>query len=227
MSYVSDGFAYILLINDDNSITPTQKRRIVQRSKLIDDLWFLVKPEYNEFNMSEFTVLLEYLTPVSRKYRTEFLRLNESDYNGYLKFCLPIDTDITSEAGRVEFQLTFIMVEIDADGNSSQHVRKVPGGFICVDPITAWSDIIPDSALTALDQRIIKMDAQINAIAEAGEIINATKADNLIYNRDTSELQLAAGNNPIGSKVVIDTQINAFDNGVPVFDLESITKDNS
>lgn len=221
MSYNSDTSSYVILINDDNTMTTTQKRRIVQRSKLVDDLWFLVKPEYNGFNMSDFTVLLEYLSPISKKYRTEFLNLSEADYNGYLRYTMQIDTAITAEAGTVEFQISFLKTSIDADGNSGQHVRKITGGSIRVDPITAWSDIIPDSALTALDQRIIKMDAQINAINEVSEIISMTKADNFIFNKDTSELQLTADGDPIGDKVVISTTASDLKDGIPVVDFKS------
>ena len=81
MSTISENSAYIILVNDDNSMTVTRKKRIVQRSKLIDDLWFLVNQNYGDYNMADFTVMLEDLSPVSKKYRTEFLVKNEDTYN--------------------------------------------------------------------------------------------------------------------------------------------------
>lgn len=224
MSVTSENNVYVILINDDNSMTTTQKRRIVQRSKLIDNLWFLVKPEYNGFSMAEFTVLLEYLAPVSKKYRTEFLNLSENDYNGYLKYTMPIDTMFTAESGRVEFQITFLNTEIDGEGNSYQRVRKITDGCLVISPVTAWSDIIPDSALTALDQRIIKMDAQINAINEASEILNSVKADNIVYDNSKNELQLTSNGNPIGDRVVINQAESSLEDGVPVVDLGSLNQ---
>ena len=127
MSVTSDNSAYVILVNDDNSMTITQKRRIVQRSKMVDNLWFLVNPEYNGHVMSAFTVVLEYLSPVSRKYRTEILVKNEDTYNGYLKYTLPINTNITAEAGEVELLLSFISAKLNDDGTSTQHVRKITG----------------------------------------------------------------------------------------------------
>lgn len=223
MSLVSDNSSYVILINEDNTMTTTQKRRVMQRSNLVDDMWFLVKPEYNGYDMADFTVLLEYLLPVSRKYKTEFLTLSASDYNGYLKYTLPIDTKITSEAGEVEFQISFITTELDSEGHGIQRVRKIAGSSIVVTPISAWSDIIPDCALSVLDQRIIKMDAQIKALNETSATINDSKADNLSYNEDTNELQLMSGSQPIGNKIVIGATYD--EEGMPSVDFDTIVND--
>lgn len=196
---------YVILVKDDDSLLVTQKERIMQRSKLFNDLWFIADPVYKGYNMADCTVLLEYTSPVSRKYRTEILTLSEDMYEGYLKYLLPIDTCITAEAGFVELQLTFICSDLDISGNSIQRVRKTVCTEIEVTPIAAWSDIIPDSALTALDQRIIKMDAQIKALNSMSENIYQSKADNVSYNRDTNEFQLTADGSPIGDKIVLKT----------------------
>ena len=220
MSNTSDNSVYVILVNDDNSMTVTQKKRIVQRSKLVDDLWFLVNPEYSGHNMGDFTVMMEYLSPVSHKYRTEFLTKNDDTYNGYLKYTLPIDTQITSEAGDVEIQLTFAAVKLDENGKGTQYVRKITKTTITVVPVSAWSDIIPDCALSALDQRIIKMDAQIKALNETNELLFATKADDISYNKYTNELQLMSDGDLIGKSVVLDTTSASLENGVPVINFD-------
>ena len=205
MSSTSDTTnAYVILVNDDNSMTITQKRRIMQRSKLMDNLWFLVNPIYNDKDMSNFTVLLEYVLPNSRKYCSEILSLSSYRYNDYLKYVLPVDTELTSEAGDIELQLTFACADIDDNGNPIQLVRKVSAVNVTITPISAWSDIIPDSALTAIDQRLIKADAQIRALEELGNIFDQTKADNIKYDKKTNELQLLAGDQAIGDIVTIN-----------------------
>ena len=216
MNSISENSVYVILINNDNTMTVTQKRRIVQKSKLVDDLWFLVLPEYNGYNMADFTVILEYLQPVSKKYRTEFLTLSDNDYSGYLKYVLPVDTKITAEAGDVELQVSFLITEVDSNGNGIQRVRKIVGTTISVTPISIWSDIIPDCALTALDQRIIKMDAQIKALNETSDMIDSMKADSITYNEDSGELQLTANGTPIGDKVSINACVD--EDGMPIVD---------
>lgn len=204
--------AYVILVNDDNSMTVTQKRRIMQRSKLVDNMWFLANPVYNNVEMSAFSVLLEYVLPVSRKYCSEILVLSDETYNGYLKYTLPFDTSLTSEAGDIELQLTFAKADIDADGRAIQLVRKVSSAKVTITPISAWSDIIPDSALSAIDQRLIKADAQIKALDEITSVISESKADNLRYNDANGELQLVAGNKAIGNKVIIVSCDGSDDN---------------
>lgn len=222
MSVISENSAYVIMVNDDNSMTATQKKRIVQRSKLIDDLWFLVKPEYNGYNMADFTVVLEYLSPVSHKYRTEFLTRSEEDYNGYLKYNLPVNTTLTAEAGNVEILLTFLLVELDENGKGVQRTRKITGANINIIPISAWSDIIPDCALSTLDQRIIKMDAQIKALNETSAVMADSKADNITYDEKTNALQLKAGDKLIGDKVTI-SNVGLDEDGMPVVDFAGIT----
>lgn len=213
---------YVVLINKDNSLSAPKKQRIIQRSKLVDTLWFLVEPMYNGHNMANATVLLEYLKPISKKYCTEILVLSGDRYKDHLKYTLPVDTEFTDEHGSVELQLTFIYVDIDADGKPIQKVRKTaPSIKIEVVPVSAWSDIIPDSALSVIDQRIIKTDAQIKALNDMNEVMNNTKADNLVY--DGEKLQLTANGNKIGNSVDITSSGEAIKDGVPVVDFSNIT----
>lgn len=220
MSYAINDSAYVILINDDNTMTTTCKKRIVQRSKLVDNLIFLVKPIYGKYNMADFTVALEYMLPVSNKYRCEFLTLSQETYNDYLVYILPVNTRLTAEAGNIELKLTFLLSDLDESGNSIQRVRKITSAFIDVVPNSAWSDVIPDCALSAIDQRIIKLDAQIKAMNELGAIISDVKADNLSYNESTNELQLMSGDMPIGSKVILSA---AYDeDGLPSVDFDKV-----
>ena len=217
---------YVILISDDNTMSAPKKQRIIQKSKLVDDFYFLVKPIYNGYDMSTATVLLEYLTPTSKRYKTETLVLSNEKYEDYLKYILPVDTEFTEEAGLLELQLSFIYVNIDVDGKIIQRVRKIaPVHKVNIVPISAWSDIIPDDALTALDQRIIKLDTQIKALDDMNTIINDTKADNIVYEDD--KLQLTANGNRIGNIISINSCENDLENGVPVVDFNKSNTNDS
>lgn len=210
---------YIILVNEDNTLSASQKQRIIQNSKLVDDLWFLVNPTYNGHDLTDSTVLLEYVKPVSREYKTETLVLSEDRYKDHLKYVLPVDTEFTKEAGTLEIKLSFIYVDLDADGNSIQRVRKTaPSIKVEIVPIERWCDIIPDSALSAIDQRIIMVDAQIKALNEINSIALDAKADNLKYDENENSLQLMAGSNVIGDKVVLNNGELTAD-GVPIVDI--------
>jgi hypothetical protein len=218
---------YTILICDDNSLMTTKRERIMQRSKLVDNLQFLVPQFYNEYDMSEYTVQLEYVLPCSKKYCTEILKLSNEMYQDHLRYLLPFNTNLTSEAGEIEIQLTFVKTELDVYGKDIQHVRKTSTTKINIVPIAAWSDIIPDSALSAIDERLIKLDAQIRAMDEMNQIVADTKADNIKYNTDTNELQLTSNGKEIGNKITLKTGGASLDDGVPVVDFNSISGGNT
>lgn len=213
---------YTILLNENNELITSVRERIMQRSKLVDNLHFLVDPDYKGLNMAEFTFMMEYVLPISREYKSEILVKSNEMYKGKLEFKLPLDTNITREHGNVELQLTMIKLELDADGNPTQRVRKTSPTVLTILPISAWSDIIPDNALTALDQRIIMTQAMVEAANEMNQYLYASKADDISYNEDTNEMQLLAAGNAIGSKVVIKTGAAELEDGVPVIDLNDI-----
>ena len=213
---------YIIIVEADNSLYGSQKRRIMQREKLFNTLWFLAPQYYNGYDMSQCTVTMRYLLPISREFKTETLVLSNEKYKDeYLKYILPIDTCLTKEFGDIELNLTFTMLDVDDNGNIVQRVRKTDNHLLKITPIPDWDSVIPDSALSALDERIIKLDAQMKALDERNKVIADTKADNIKYNTDTNELQLTSNGSAIGDKVTINVSDASLEDGIPVVDFSS------
>ena len=212
--------AYTILVNEDNTLYGSRKERIMQRSKLVDRLVFVVDPIYkNEFDMTSASVVMEYILPVSREYKTVNLVLSEERYNNcFLQYKLPFDTDITSQAGSLELQLTFVYVEMNENGVGIQRVRKTSPTTIEIIPISAWSDIVPDSALSALDQRLIKLDAQMRGLNDFIDVIDNNKVDDLSYDEADETLRLTSNGKPVGKGVSVRDMI---DDGIPVVDIGS------
>ena len=192
---------YTFLINADNSITASLTERIMQRSKLVDSLHFLADTIYSGVDMTEYTVLLEYKLPVSKSYKTEILKKSTELYKNKLEYKLPFDTNLTSEAGDIEFWLTFSDVEITAEGETIQHVRKVGPGVVHIIPISNWADVVPDEALSSLDQRLIELIALNKSMYDQLNINLDGKADNIKYQNNI--LQLTSNGKEIGNAVEI------------------------
>ena len=212
---------YTILVNNDNTLLTTVKERIMQRSKLVDSLHFIANKIYKECDMETFNVMLEYILPVSKEYKSEILVLSNNDYDGsgkYLEYILPFDTNLTKEAGQIEVQLTFTKVELDAEGNGIQYVRKTSPCAITIVPVSAWSDIIPDSALNAVDQKMLEMDARMKELEDIAFDFAGTKADNLIYNVEDQTLQLTASGETIGRKISVN---ELLEEGTPVVDIDT------
>ena len=192
---------YTFLINADNSLTASVTERIMQRSKLVDNLHFLADTIYSGVDMTDYTVLLEYKLPVSKSYKTEILKKSTELYKNKLEYKLPFDTNLTSEAGDIEFWLTFSDVEMTAEGEPIQHVRKVGPGVVHIIPISNWADVVPDEALSSLDQRLIELIALNKSMYDQLNINLDGKADNIKYQNNI--LQLTSNGKEIGNAVEI------------------------
>lgn len=196
----------------------------MQKEKLFNKLWFLAAPYYNGYDMSQCTVTMRYMLPISKEFVTETLVLANDRYEEYLKYVLPIDTKLTKEWGDIELNLTFTMVDADENGNVVQRVRKTGNHLMNITKIPDWDSLIPDSALSALDQRILKQDAQIKALAELADAFegNINIVDNLVYDDINSTLQLSAKGVGVGDKVSVKDML---DEGAPVVDFNSKQED--
>lgn len=212
--------AYIFLLENDNEIVASHREVLMQRSKLVDEVWFLVNPKYkiNENNMSDFSVVMEYILPASKAYHSLELIEDREGYKEYLKYVVPLDSNLSSEAGDIQLQLSFVYAGLDADGKSVQKVRKTRPAKLHITSVAAWGDIIPDAALSSIDQRIIKTQAQIKELGYLAEILNENQVDSLTYDEKSDSLQLMSGDKGVGDKVAIK---NIIRDGIPVVDLDS------
>lgn len=194
--------SYVILIEDDNSMTITQKRRIVRGSNLVDHLYFLVNPEYNGHNMEDFDVLLSYVSPISLEMHEELLCKSSESYKNLLTFVLPFDSKITDEAGSVDLMLTF------QEHNNGEHVRNITGVTIDIISDMSQDEARPDIGLDEINKQIAKVNKQIKEINKTSDLIVDTKADNVFYDNLTGDLQLMANGHLIGDIVNIGLQNN-------------------
>ena len=219
---------YTIIVGDDNTLYGSQKVKIMEKEKLFNKLWFLVAPYYNGYDMSKCTVTMRYMSPLSKEFKTETLVLSDERYQEYLKYVLPVDTNLTKECGDIGLNLTFTMLDVDDNGHIVQRVRKTDNHILHITHLPNWDGFVADEALAAIDQRIIMTQAQIQRLEEMNQVIADTKADNIKYNIDTNELQLTSNGKEIGDKVAINVNDESLKDGIPVVDFGSISDgDNS
>lgn len=198
---------YTIIVNNNNVLDKTNVERVMCKSKLVNNMHFLVPLMYDEISMDGFTAVLEYRLPVSKAYHTEILVVQPEIYkDDYLEYRLPFDTNLTAEAGEIELQLTFTKAILNDDGTTTQYVRKTLPTQITITPIASWADMIPDAALTALDQRIIALDLAQEQLAQLAQLLNTGKADNVVIEGD--QLQLTSNGVKIGDAVTVNQTYN-------------------
>ena len=171
---------YTILVQDDNTLQTSIRARIMQNSKNVDEIHFLVKPNYNEIDMAELKVILTYIMPISKERKTLTLAKSEELYKERLEYKILLDDDenlITSEYGDVKLWLTFM--------NGSDVVRYTTTTVLTVYP-TEVTDITPN------------------------EPTQTHNVDSIYLDKDTNSLYLTANGATVGTPIPINELSNAI-----------------
>lgn len=118
---------YTILITNDNEMDVSVIEPVVEGSNRANKIRFLVPQMYEDLDMSEFTVTLEYVIPKSRWSYDYVLEPSEELYKGMLEYLYEITDEFTEEDGEVEVHLTFVKDDI---------VREIRPTTIRIYPIT-------------------------------------------------------------------------------------------
>lgn len=182
----------------------TERQRIMQCSKLVDALQIIVPKLYNDLEMANYTARLEYLTPINHKHSYVEMEIADADYKtDYLLYKMKIDTNLTSEVGDIQFMMTFIEVSMSDDGTVETPVRKTDVFTMPIIPIADWFSA-PDSALSALDQRIIANQEAIMAMADIQANLSNTKLDDIKLDSDTNTIYGTSGGIKQGTGIKLE-----------------------
>lgn len=212
---------YTVLIKNDNSAIATKRQRIMQNSKLVDSLQIIVPKLYNELDMSQYSARLEYLTPITHKHNYVELEIADAEYEtDFILYKLKFDTNLTTEVGDIQFTMTFIEVSMTENGEVETPVRKTDVFTIPIIPIADWF-AAPDSALSALDQRIIANQEAIKAMADMQSSIIEDKLDDIKLDTDSGVLYGTSGGVKKGNGVKLgelgDAIADSTSDGLVVF----------
>lgn len=195
---------YTILINTDNTATAVERQRIMQYSKLVDTLRFIVPETYNGWKIDQSSFVLQYRTPLSHTLRMATVELSNEPYAaGYLQYRLQVDTDMTAENGDLELQVSFKEVSMDEEGVTTTRNRNIEGIVIPIVPVTNWFTA-PDEALDTLTQYYVANQQAIQAISDLVGLINQTKADDLILDEDNGYLSVSVGGKKIGTGISLE-----------------------
>lgn len=201
-------------IGNDNAIVRTEATSaIVEKSNAVDSIRFITPKLYNdEYEMANYDVILEYVTPITKRNSIIQLVLTDDNYkDDYLLYTLPTTqatTALTAETGELEFSLTFIQAELDVDGNTVERVRNsANNGTIKIVPITSWFNASKE-ALAELTAMYVENKKVAEALAEVASIINANKADDIRLDENDKSLYLTANNVKIGTEIDLETLNN-------------------
>ena len=192
---------YTIVMQNDKSLRITQKTTLYQREKLVDKIQFLIPPEYEELDLSEFSAVLKYKDQGSVAHM-EILTKDPELYNGYTKYILPVDTNLTQFAGDINIRITLSKTDLE---NKKQYVLHTGETVITILPLSDYYAFVTDESLEPIDQRIGELDAKIEALNKISEIYDSSKADNIVKHDD--KIQLSSNGVLIGDAIDIPDAI--------------------
>ena len=198
---------YTFLLNKDKSLLATERIKIYQREKLVDKVQFILPQSYEEIDLTNknVSIILKYVDQEGNA-QSEFLIKDDELYkDNYVRCELPIDTNITKFAGNITLHLTIIYLDVENQINQVMHSSET---ILTISPLKDMYVNINDKSLEILDQKIIELQASIEAANILNESIDKNKADDLSYEDNT--LQLMSNGKKIGTPQTLD-QLNEFE----------------
>lgn len=147
---------FTILINDDGTLTQSIKEKIMHRESNVHTFRFLVEPIWicnkKTTYMRDYDCIFEYRTPSSETYETILLTPSEELYKDKLEYLLPIDINLTCEIGKLNIKFIFTWLEMNEDGNFTEHSRKTLPTSVDILPVPQWSDYISNEKLDNIAQ---------------------------------------------------------------------------
>ncbi len=211
---------YTLIMTDNNEIITTIKEKIVKQSNYVDKIQILTAKDYKGIDMTDATVWMRFVLPVSKKIQMTRLALNDENYRGegYLQYTIPANTLFTSEAGQIEISLTFIKLEEnETTGEQTAYTRKTWNqGYIDIKPIAIWEDFIPDELLNEVDQRLLALEAREKDLSALSEELYKSRVIDIALNKNEESKDKI---------ILIDQSGNFVGEGIEIEDIsESVVK---
>lgn len=206
---------YTIVMDGNKNLLRKEVVTLYQREKLVDKFRFLIPVEYEGFDLTTFTATLKYVDQGNVAHAENLVRAEETYKDVMSIYYLPIDTQLTRFAGDIVIRITLSKNDYKTQ---TQHVLHTGETTVTISPLKDMFAFAIDESLEVLDQRIIKQDAQIQALAEIAVALSEDMVDNLVYNEKEDTLQLSANGIGVGDKVSVKDML---DEGIPVVDLNS------
>lgn len=176
---------YVIKMEQDKSLVCTIHATIYQGEKHADTLVFIVPKTYDTVNIADCAMMMRYILP-NGVGRSEQLSLYPLPYNdNYFQYKLSVKSRFTAIPGDITVWLTAI-------NNNEEEVLKSGETKITVTAAKNIDHYMDDDSISQLDilaEQIVKLQKE--------------KADGLLYDEDTRELQLTADGDPIDEAVIV------------------------
>lgn len=183
---------YVIIMDEEKQLTPTIRQTIYRGENMMDDIKFLLPLKYKKFDLSEFTVTLQYIQNQKIVYE-EILTLDNPPLRmDRLSYSLQFNSIFTQKEGEIEIQLRVTKIDIEA---AIQYILKTSSCYV---------EILPSTYYETGDGLEENVNSKLEEIDSKLEIMNsvlATKADNITLDSDSGEIVLSSSGAKVGNSI--------------------------
>lgn len=159
---------YTIVMDKYKNLITTVRTTIFCKESLVDNIQFLIPPEYNEIdNLADYNAVLKYVDP-NGNFHSEVLVCDEEKYKNYLRYTLPVDTKLTNVAGLLSVRITFIEFSDDPE-NPEIHKLQTNSTSIRINQPDGFTDYINSEDIEAYKAELAKLKAEMPTDLEIGE----------------------------------------------------------
>lgn len=176
----------IIKMEQDKSLLVTRKPILHQFEHKADQLLFLIPPNIDNVDLANANVIARFILP-SGMGMTKGLARKEELYQNYAQYVTSLTSVMTAEAGEIELCLSIV------DKQGAVVLRSSPA-FLRILPSISSDELLEEGQLDQLDWLTMQLARMETRVEET----DAKKADNLIFDAETSTIQLTANGIPIG-----------------------------
>lgn len=183
---------YIIIMDSDKQLIPTIRQAIYRGENMMDDVKFLLPLTYKKFDLSEFTVVLQYIQNNKIVHEETLTMDNPPLRNDRLSFSLQLNSIFTKKEGKLKIQLRVTKIDTEA---SVQYILKTSD--CCI-------DILPSYYYETGDESEAEIGSKLEEIGSKLEVMDsvlATKADNISLDSENGEIVLSSSGSKIGDSI--------------------------
>lgn len=111
---------YTIVMDKNKNLNTTVPATLFQKESMVDKIQFLVPPQYQDIELSQFTAILKYVDP-NGNFHTEIMEMDSEMYKNYIRYTLSVTTALTQVAGTITVRLSFL----DVNGDTEEEVSKL------------------------------------------------------------------------------------------------------
>ena len=194
----------VIIVKNNKDPVISKNARMYQNENLVDRLVIYVAKDYQDCDISEFTAHLEYVNP-GNQLKTELLTVaEEQDKKDYVKYLLPVTTELTKLAGAVKLYFGFTKVNEETMETQVLHTGTLHLEVLKWAGATAY--VAPDG-LSAIDQKLAETQAEIAKTKLIQTDYQALTPNDLSIDVN-NRLHLMHDDAVIGRGVEISSQLN-------------------